>query len=107
MGGGYGIKDPFEVNFRNDYSSGDGQFLFIKFEKCQQDDCATKQEEIDEFFENKSFALAYVASYIDFEDVEAVDGHVKNIIVDIESSPLDKNGSYPISYKLIESQIEL
>ena len=42
----YGLKDPFEVNFIDDYNSKFGQFLHIKFQKCQQD-CVTDQEEID------------------------------------------------------------
>ena len=82
----YGIKDPREVSLINTYLGSGNQFLRISINRCQVE-CAS-DEIINSFLESHSATMFQSLNYIDYEDVEAVDGYVKTTLGDIEASPL-------------------
>ena len=52
-------------------------------------------------------AFLQALSYVDFEDVVALDGHIKTTILDIESLPLSMEDGRILKYSFIESEIKL
>ena len=42
-------------------------------------------------------------SYVDYEDVVALDGHIKTTILDVESQPLPLTDGTVMKFSLIES----
>ena len=81
-----GIKDLEEVSIVDDYWSPFNQFLRYSVDACEDETNESKCASIEErrnFFEGHVVVMIQGLSYVDYEDVEAEDGHVKTVISDI------------------------
>ena len=52
-------------------------------------------------------AFFQALSYVDYEDVVALDGHIKTTILDVETLPLSMQDGVVFKFSMIESEIEL
>ena len=69
-------------------------------------DCAS-DDEIKSFMGNYKVVMFQALHYIDHDDIEAKDGHVKSIIGDIDQNEMSLVSPPALRFTFIESQIEL
>ena len=77
------------------------QFLRLSVHRCLEN-CVDEQQ-ISDFMKFHRTAFLQALSYVDFEDVVALDGHIKTTILDVESQPLPLTDGTVMKFSLIES----